>query len=175
MRRGDHHQVQRMFRARVLAQGFTLVCIVTGGLYFGAERQQEREGWKRRQQDEADEKRHRWIRELEVRDEEEKELRARLDRRRERKRAADAADAAEAGERRGAARDSFRAAEAKRAEGEELAAAAAAAVDEKEEGAAGGGSGWGLPGWLGGSKSSAESETERPPPKSQVEAETPKK
>lgn len=167
MRRGDHHQVQRMFRARVLAQGFTLVCIVSGGLYFGAERHKEREVWKLQQEEQAEEKRHKWIRELEARDEEEKELRARLDRRRERKRAADERDRRE-----GAARDSFRAAEAKRAEGEEVAAADADADAPSGEGAA---SGWGLPGWLGGSdKASKESDSERPP-QAQVEAETPKK
>lgn len=173
MRRGDHHQVQRMFRARVLAQGFTLVCIVSGGLYFGAERHKEREVWKLQQEEQAEEKRHKWIRELEARDEEEKELRARLDRRRERKRAADERDRRE-----GAARDSFRAAEAKRAEGEEVAAAAseatAAPADVPScEGAAA--SGWGLPGWLGGSNTSSKESDSEGPPQSQVEAETPKK
>lgn len=124
MRKGDHHQVQRMFRARVLAQGFTLVAIVAGGLYFGAERTKERELWKLQEEEKAEEKRARWIRELEVRDEEEKELRAMMEKRKEKKRVADA-------------REAFRAAEAKRVEAEGGPAKEGAA-------AAGEGSAWGL-------------------------------
>lgn len=92
MRKGDHHQVQRMFRARVAAQGFTLLAIVGGGLYYGAERQKEREKWKAAAEDKADQQRLKWIRELEARDEEERELKARLEKRKEKKRAADAND-----------------------------------------------------------------------------------
>lgn len=84
MRRGDHNQVQRMFRARVLAQGFTVVAMVAGGLYFGAERHKERELWKLEEAQTAEEKRQRWIRELEARDEEDKAMRERLDKRRKR-------------------------------------------------------------------------------------------
>lgn len=104
MRKGDHNQVQRMFRARVIAQGFTVAAMVAGGLYFGAERHKERENWKMQEQEKADEKRQKWIRELEARDDEEKELKAMMDKRREKKKAAGVE----------AARDSFRAAEAKR-------------------------------------------------------------
>lgn len=107
-RTGDHHQVQRMFRARVAAQGFTVAAMVAGGLYFGAERSREREGWKKLQEDKDEEKRQRWIRELENRDDEERRLKALLDRKREKKEAAGA----------DAARGSFRAAEAKRQEAE---------------------------------------------------------
>lgn len=138
MRKGDHQQVQRMFRARVLAQGFTVVAIAAGGLYFGAERNQERETWKLQQDQKAEEKRQRWIRELEARDEEEKDLQARLEKRRERKKAADA----------DAAREAFRAAEAAKLQG---------TVDTPPSEVGGGNaagsstSGWG--GWLGGSNS----------------------
>jgi hypothetical protein len=103
MRKGDHNQVQRMFRARVIAQGFTVAAMVAGGLYFGAERHKERENWKLQEQEKAEEKRQRWIRELEARDDEEKELKAMMNKRRERKKAADVE----------AARDTFRAAETK--------------------------------------------------------------
>ena len=82
MRRGDHNQVQRMFRARVLAQGFTVAAMVAGGLYFGAERHKERELWKLQEAQTAEEKRQRWIRELEARDEEDKAMREKLDKRR---------------------------------------------------------------------------------------------
>ena len=142
MRKGDHHQVQRMFRARVAAQGFTVLAMVAGGLYFGAERHKERENWKAQQQDKDEEKRQRWIRELEARDDEEKQLKAMLDRKRERRQAAGAE----------AARDSFRAAEAKRQEAEAAAHGDQPAAGEgKKEG-----SGWGLGGWFGGSKPSPD-------------------
>lgn len=104
MRKGDHNQVQRMFRARVIAQGFTVAAMVAGGLYFGAERHKERENWKLQEQEKADEKRQKWIRELEARDDEEKELKAMINKRREKKKTAEV----------GAARENFRAAEAKR-------------------------------------------------------------
>jgi hypothetical protein len=84
MRKGDHAGVQRMFRARVAAQAFTVVAMVAGGLYFSSERHRERELWKVQQQTEAEEKRQRWIHELEARDEEDKALRERLERRRKR-------------------------------------------------------------------------------------------
>ncbi|KAF3762153.1 hypothetical protein M406DRAFT_357354 [Cryphonectria parasitica EP155] len=149
MRKGDHHQVQRMFRARVLAQGFTVAAMVAGGLYFGAERHKERETWKQQQEEKAEEKRQKWIRELEARDEEEKDLRAMLERRKEKKKAADA----------NAARDNFRASEARRSEAD-----AALAGDSPSST---GSSGWGLPGWLGGgSKSPVQEKDETSRPKS---------
>ncbi|KAK3940034.1 hypoxia induced protein conserved region-domain-containing protein [Diplogelasinospora grovesii] len=93
MRRGDHVQVQRMFRARVAAQGFTVLAMVAGGLYYAGDRHKQKELWKLQQQQDAEEKRQKWIKELEARDDEEKALKERLDRRR--KRAAERARAAE--------------------------------------------------------------------------------
>ncbi|TPX15324.1 uncharacterized protein E0L32_004601 [Thyridium curvatum] len=95
MRRGDHQQVQRMFRARVLAQSFTVVAMVAGGVYFGQERRQERDAWKVQQRQKEEDQKARWIRELEARDEEEKALIDRLERRK--KRAAERDAAREAG------------------------------------------------------------------------------
>lgn len=138
MRKGDHHQVQRMFRARVLAQGFTVAVMVAGGLYFGAERHKERELWKLQQEEKAEEKRQKWIRELEARDEEEKDLKAHLEQRRIKKKAANAE----------AARVNFRAAESKRQDSEAAAADAGGQVAQGESKADG--PGWGLAGWLGG-------------------------
>ncbi|KAK2596821.1 hypothetical protein N8I77_009881 [Diaporthe amygdali] len=143
MRKGDHNQVQRMFRARVIAQGFTVAAMVAGGLYFGAERHKEREQWKMQEQEKADEKRQKWIRELEARDDEEKELKAMMNKRREKKKATTAE----------AARDNFRAAEAKRLESE-----AAPAVDDKVNNRT---STWGL-GWLSRSKSPTSEDEFRP-------------
>ncbi|EFX05771.1 mitochondrial hypoxia responsive domain containing protein [Grosmannia clavigera kw1407] len=92
MRRGDHNQVQRMFRARIIAQGFTVAAMVAGGIYFGAERHKERELWKVQQSQKEEEKRQRWIGELEARDAEEKLLQERLARKRSRKAGGDASE-----------------------------------------------------------------------------------
>ncbi|POS72223.1 mitochondrial hypoxia responsive domain-containing protein [Diaporthe helianthi] len=146
MRKGDHNQVQRMFRARVIAQGFTVAAMVAGGLYFGAERHKERENWKLQEQEKAEEKRQKWIRELEARDDEEKELKAMMIKRREKKKTADAE----------ATRDSFRAAEAKRLN--ELPPAPHDKVNNQS-------SNWGL-GWLGRSRDSNTQNNPTPDDKS---------
>lgn len=152
MRKGDHHQVQRMFRARVAAQAFTIVAIVGGGLYFGAERHKERETWKAAEEEKADEKRQKWIRELEARDEEEKALKARLEKRKEKKRAADA-DAAKA---------AFRAADAAKTDAE--------APSIKAEATAKSASKWtsDLGGLLGASKQPNENPSPRPTDQSEA-------
>ncbi|KAL8393188.1 hypothetical protein RB595_003112 [Gaeumannomyces hyphopodioides] len=84
MRRGDHARMNRMFRYRVAAQGFTVLAMVFGGIYFNDQRHKEREVWKQKQEDEAEEKRLKWIRELEVRDQEDKLAREKLEQRRQR-------------------------------------------------------------------------------------------
>ncbi|KAL2179403.1 hypoxia induced protein conserved region-domain-containing protein [Thermothelomyces heterothallicus CBS 202.75] len=84
MRRGDHHGVQRMFRARVAAQGFTVLAMVAGGIYYAEDRNKQKELWKLKQQREAEEKRQKWIRELEARAEEEKALQEMMDKKRKR-------------------------------------------------------------------------------------------
>ncbi|KAL2163647.1 hypothetical protein VTH06DRAFT_5705 [Thermothelomyces fergusii] len=84
MRRGDHHGVQRMFRARVAAQGFTVLAMVAGGIYYAEDRNKQRELWKLKQQREAEEKRQKWIRELEARAEEEKALQEMMDKKKKR-------------------------------------------------------------------------------------------
>ncbi|CAK7269559.1 Respiratory supercomplex factor 1, mitochondrial [Sporothrix epigloea] len=83
VRKGDHHQAQRMFRARVIAQGFTIVAVVGGGIYLADDRKKERQQWalERQQKQQADTQK--WIRELEARDAEEKALQERITRRRE--------------------------------------------------------------------------------------------
>lgn len=67
-----------MFRARVLAQGFTVVAMVAGSMYYSKDREKTAELRKLKEQQDAEEKRQRWIRELEVRDDEEKAMRSRL-------------------------------------------------------------------------------------------------
>ncbi|CAG9988403.1 unnamed protein product [Clonostachys byssicola] len=78
LRKGDSQQANRMFRARVLAQGFTVVAMVAGSMYYSKDRAQSAELRKLQEQRDAEEKRQKWIRELEVRDEEEKAFKAQL-------------------------------------------------------------------------------------------------
>jgi len=62
-----------MFRARIYAQGFTLLCIVAGSYYYAEDREKRKvfDGVKAEQR--AREKNERWIRELEARDREDKQ------------------------------------------------------------------------------------------------------
>ncbi|CAK7237210.1 Respiratory supercomplex factor 1, mitochondrial [Sporothrix curviconia] len=83
IRKGDHHQAQRMFRARVLAQGFTILAIVGGGIYLADDRKKERQQWALERQQKQQAETQKWIRELEARDAEEKALQERIARRRE--------------------------------------------------------------------------------------------
>ncbi|KAI3324885.1 mitochondrial hypoxia responsive domain-containing protein [Xylariaceae sp. AK1471] len=84
MRRGDHAGVQRMFRARIGAQAFTVVAMVAGGAYYGADREKRKELIKLEAQKRAEERNQKWLHELEVRDEEDKQLQAAIKRKRER-------------------------------------------------------------------------------------------
>jgi len=84
VRRGDHQGAQKFFRARVAAQGFTVIAMVFGGYYYQADRHKERELWKLQRERDAEDQRQRWIRELEIRDEEEKALQERITKRRDR-------------------------------------------------------------------------------------------
>ncbi|TDZ13486.1 Respiratory supercomplex factor 1 [Colletotrichum sidae] len=83
-RRGDPMQANKMFRARVAAQGFTIVAMVAGSLYYNKDRERSAELRKIKEAKEAEEKRQRWIRELEARDAEEKALKALMQERRAR-------------------------------------------------------------------------------------------
>lgn len=77
MKAGDSVEMNRMFRARIYAQGFTLVAVVAGGMYFKTERQQRREFEQAVELRKAQEKRDAWLRELEIRDQEDRDWRAR--------------------------------------------------------------------------------------------------
>lgn len=77
MKAGDSNEMNRMFRARIYAQAFTLVSLVVGGMYFKTERQQRREFEKAVEERKAQEKRDAWLRELEIRDKEDREWRER--------------------------------------------------------------------------------------------------
>jgi hypothetical protein len=87
LRKGDSKQANRMFRARVYAQGFTVIAMVAGSMYYSKDRAKTKELRQLQEQRDAEEKRMKWIRELEARDDEEKALKAML---REKVRAAEA-------------------------------------------------------------------------------------
>jgi len=80
IRAGDHHQTNRMFRARIYAQGFTLVALVAGSIFYKDERMKRKHFEGALEEKKNSEKRDRWIRELEARDEEDKEWRDRIER-----------------------------------------------------------------------------------------------
>ncbi|OGE51859.1 hypothetical protein PENARI_c012G11349 [Penicillium arizonense] len=77
MKSGDSVEMNRMFRARIYAQAFTLVALVAGGMYFKSERQQRREFEKAVEDRKKQEKRDAWLHELEVRDKEDRAWRER--------------------------------------------------------------------------------------------------
>jgi hypothetical protein len=75
IRTGDHNRTNRMFRARIYAQGFTLVAMIAGSMYWQTDRQKRKEFDKVVEERKAREKNEAWIRELEARDEEQKDIR----------------------------------------------------------------------------------------------------
>ncbi|KAK5992503.1 Respiratory supercomplex factor 1 [Cladobotryum mycophilum] len=81
LRRGDSRQANRMFRARVAAQGFTVIAMVAGSMYYQKDREKTKELRKLQEEKDAEEKRQKWLLELEIRDQEEKALKARLQKR----------------------------------------------------------------------------------------------
>ncbi|KAL0934839.1 mitochondrial hypoxia responsive domain-containing protein [Colletotrichum truncatum] len=90
-RRGDSVQANKMFRARVAAQGFTVLAMIAGSMYYNKDRERTAELRKIKEAKDAEEKRQRWIRELEARDDEEKALKAMLQDRRAKAEARNAA------------------------------------------------------------------------------------
>ena len=68
----------RFFRYRIYAQFFTIVAMLGGAFYYNADRFKRSEYRKLIQRQKEQEKRERWIRELEARDAEDSEWRARL-------------------------------------------------------------------------------------------------
>ncbi|EEP77898.1 conserved hypothetical protein [Uncinocarpus reesii 1704] len=77
MKAGDSAQLNRMFRFRIYAQAFTLLAGVGGGFYYQAERAQRKELERAVADKKAQAKRDAWLRELEIRDQEDREWRER--------------------------------------------------------------------------------------------------
>ena len=82
IRAGDHNRTNRMFRARIYAQGFTLVAMVAGSMYWQTDRQKRKEFEGVVAERKAKERNEAWIRELEVRDQEDRDFRAQREARR---------------------------------------------------------------------------------------------
>ncbi|KAF2110273.1 hypoxia induced protein conserved region-domain-containing protein [Lophiotrema nucula] len=81
MRKGDHKATNLYFRRRLYAQAFTIAVLCAGNVYWQKDRVKRKEYQKLVAEREAREKRDRWLRELEMRDEEDKAFKARLARR----------------------------------------------------------------------------------------------
>ncbi|KAL1961017.1 hypothetical protein VTO42DRAFT_4905 [Malbranchea cinnamomea] len=77
MKVGDSQQVNKMFRARIYAQAFTLMACIGGSIYYKAEREQRKALQQALDEKKAQEKRDAWLRELEIRDREDQEWRER--------------------------------------------------------------------------------------------------
>jgi hypothetical protein len=71
-----------MFRKRIYAQGFTVAAMIVGSMYWKTDHQKRKEFETLVAERKAKEKNEAWIRELEARDAEEKELKAARDARR---------------------------------------------------------------------------------------------
>lgn len=90
IRQGDHHRTNRMFRARIYAQGFTLIAIVAGSLFYQDERMKRKKYQQAVEEKKAAEKRDKWIAELEARDKEDREWRENFERMSQRAKEAEA-------------------------------------------------------------------------------------
>lgn len=75
MRSGDKARTNRMFRRRIYAQGFTILAMLGGSAYWESDRAKRGQFDELSEEKRRKEKRDAWIRELEVREEEENELR----------------------------------------------------------------------------------------------------
>lgn len=84
-----------MFRARVAAQGFTVIAMLAGSMYYNKDREKSKELRQLQEARDAEEKRLKWIRELESRDEEDKAIKAKLERKKQLAAAARAEEVAE--------------------------------------------------------------------------------
>jgi hypothetical protein len=85
MRRNDHATVNKMFRRRIYAQGFTILAIVFGSSYFNKDKEQRKRDIEEEKERARREKREKWLAELDFRDQEERERRAEMEARRARK------------------------------------------------------------------------------------------
>lgn len=79
IRAGNPVRTNKMFRARIYAQGFTLAAIVAGSYFYKDERMKRKDFEGKLEEKKALEKKEKWLRELEARDTEEREWRERIE------------------------------------------------------------------------------------------------
>lgn len=72
---GDKHRTNRMFRRRIYAQGFTIAAMLAGSVYWESDRSKRKQYNELLDEKKRKEKHENWIKELEIRDQEEEELR----------------------------------------------------------------------------------------------------
>lgn len=72
---GDRYRTNRMFRRRIYAQGFTILAVVGGSMYWETDREKRKQYDALVREKRNKEKHEAWLRELEVRDQEEQDLR----------------------------------------------------------------------------------------------------
>lgn len=80
VRTGDKHRTNRMFRRRIYAQGFTILAMIAGQVYWEQDRKKRKQFEGLVDEKQKKEKHEAWLRELEAREEEEEELRRMRDR-----------------------------------------------------------------------------------------------
>jgi hypothetical protein len=78
MRKGDHKATNMYFRRRLYAQSFTIAVLIVGNLYWQKDRMKRKDYEKMKAENERMEKRGRWLKELEMRDEEDKAWKERM-------------------------------------------------------------------------------------------------
>jgi len=78
MRKGDHKMTNLYFRRRLYAQAFTIAVLVAGNMYWQKDRLKRKDYEKKVAEKERMDKRDRWLRELEMRDEEDKAWKERM-------------------------------------------------------------------------------------------------
>jgi hypothetical protein len=79
IRAGNPTRTNKMFRARIYAQGFTLAAIVAGSFFYKDERMKRKNFEEKVEEKKGLEKKERWLRELEMRDIEEREWREKIE------------------------------------------------------------------------------------------------
>lgn len=80
IRQGNGARTNQFFRYRLYAQSFTLVAMLGGSYYYNADRLKRKEYTDLAKKRKSQEKRDAWIRELEARDQEDREWREKLGR-----------------------------------------------------------------------------------------------
>ena len=80
MRTGDKARTNRMFRRRIYAQGFTIMAMFAGSIYWEGDRQKRGQYNELLEDKKKKEKHELWLKELEAREEEEQQMRQMRDR-----------------------------------------------------------------------------------------------